>query len=49
MLLKTGGDMFPTIAKSVFAKRIFKFEVPRLAQNLGGLISAISACILVDW
>ena len=49
MLLKTAGDMLPTIAKSVLAKRVMRFEVPSVLQNVGGLVSAISACVLVDW
>ena len=49
LLLKASGDMFPAIAKSVLAKRIFKFEVPRVLQNVGGLVSGVAGCVLVDW
>ena len=49
LLLKALGDILPAIAKSVLAKRIFKFEVPRVLQSLGGLISGVAGCILVDW
>ena len=38
--------MLPAIARSVIAKKILKIKIPRLAQALGGLLSAIVACLL---
>ena len=48
LCLKIYGDMLPSIAKSVIAKKMLKIEVPRLAQAIGGLISAIVSCLLVS-
>jgi len=47
LCLKIYGDMLPSIAKSVIAKKLLKIEVPRLLQAIGGLINAFVACILV--
>lgn len=48
LCLKIYGDMLPSIAKSVIAKKMLKIEIPRLAQAIGGLISAIVSCLLVS-
>ena len=48
LCLKIYADMLPSIAKSVIAKKILKIEIPRTAQALGGLLSAIVSCILVS-
>lgn len=46
LCIKIYGDMLPSIAKSVIAKKIFKKQIPRVAQALGGLINAIVSCYL---
>lgn len=48
LCLKIYGDMLPSIAKSVIAKKMLKIEIPRLAQAIGGLVSAIVSCLLVS-
>lgn len=47
-LLKIYGDMLPSIAKSVIAKKLLKIEIPRIVQALGGLINALVSCLLVS-
>jgi hypothetical protein len=46
LCLKIYADMLPSIAKSVIAKQIFKIDIPRIVQALGGLINAFVACII---
>ena len=48
LCLKISADMLPSIAKSTIAKKIFKFDIPRVAQALGGLVNALVACSLVS-
>jgi hypothetical protein len=46
LCVKILADMLPTIAKSAIAKKILKIKIPRLAQALGGLISALVSCVI---
>ena len=48
LCLKISADMLPSIAKSTIAKRVLKFDIPRVAQAVGGLINALVACNLVS-
>lgn len=48
LCLKIYGDMLPSIAKSVIAKKLLKIEVPRILQAVGGLLNAFVSCILVS-
>jgi len=49
LCVKILGDMLPTIAKSAIAKKILKIKVPRLAQAMGGLISALVSCLIAAY
>ena len=48
LCIKIYGDMLPSIAKSNIAKKLLKFEIPRILQAIGGLLNAIVACLLVS-
>lgn len=48
LCVKIYGDMLPSIAKSVIAKKIFKKEIPRAVQALGGLVNAAVSCYLTS-
>lgn len=48
LCLKIYGDMLPSIAKSVIAKKLLKIEIPRILQAVGRLINAFVACLLVS-
>lgn len=49
LCLKVYGDMLPSIAKSVIAKKLLKIEIPRIVQALGGLINALVSCVLASF
>ena len=48
LCLKIYADMLPSFAKSTIAKKIFNFDIPRIAQAMGGLINALVSCILAS-
>lgn len=48
LCVKIYGDILPTFAKSTFAKKTLKIEIPRMIQSLGGLTNALVSCFLTS-
>ena len=50
LCVKIYGDMLPTIGRSQLASKLLGVKIPRIAQALGGLITASVSCLLAaNW
>lgn len=46
LFIKIVGDMLPSVARSLFARRLLQIKIPKIVQNIGGLANALTACYL---